>query len=115
MKAFKTDENNDLFLDGTHNIAMCEDIEAVAQVCSNVVKCQLGELQFDVERGVPYLETIFAEGGADVPIWKSYMIEALEKVDGVQSVSSFETEIVGDVLKYTAQIETIYGTATITG
>jgi len=115
MKAFKTDENNDLFLDGTHNIAMCEDINAVVQVSENVVRCQLGELQFDVNRGIPYMETIFCNGMADVPIWKSYMIKALEKTDGVSSVSSFDVEIDGDVLKYTATIETIYGTAQITG
>ena len=94
---------------------MCEGIEAVSQITENVVRCQKGELQFDIERGVPYLETIFASGRADVDIWKSYMIDAIDGVDGVRSVTSFDIEIEGDVLKYTAQIETIYGTATITG
>ena len=115
MKAFKTDENNDVFLDGTHNIALCEGVEAIAQVIENVVRCQKGELQLDIERGIPYFETVFSSGIADIDIWKSYMIDAIENVSGVNSVVSFDITITGDVLKYVAEIDTIYGTATITG
>jgi hypothetical protein len=113
MKTLNTDENNDLFLDGK-NIALAYDVAAVGKVCEQIVQTQRGELQFDITRGIPWFETIFASIRY-IKLWASDMVLAFEGVANVTGVTSFKYEISERNVKYVAQINSIYGKVALNG
>ena len=112
MLTIATDENNDIYLDEFGNIATVTGIEAVAQVCRNTILTTLGELIFNVNEGIPYFETVFSDP-PNIELFQHAVVEALQTVEGVNSVKSFEYSTNGDVLTYTALIQTIYGDLTL--
>lgn len=106
---------NDLYLDGG-NIAFVEGIEALKNVIENVLRTQFSELQLNVQKGIPYFETIFSHR-TNVSYWRAYMVDAIESVEGVQSCELFDIDIDNEknLLTYTAYIKTIYGDLSING
>lgn len=114
MLSIKTDDTNDLYLDELGNIVFARDVQALQQVISNNVKLQLGELQYDITRGVPYLETIFGEN-PDVNLWESYMQDAVEKVNNVIRIESIESTITDNILNYEIIILSTFGEVKING
>lgn len=113
MKTLNTDDNNDLFLEG-RNISIATDIRAVAKVCEQVVQTQRGELQFDITRGIPWFETVFASPRY-LKLWASNMTDAFNSVTNVTGVTSFKYQVSDRTVKYVAQINSIYGKAAING
>jgi len=113
MKTLATDENRDLFLSG-RGLAEVSDIQAVLNVCERVMLTARGELQYDISRGVPYFQTVFASGNSLV-VWAAQSVAALEQVQGVVKVFSFNYGVLAGVVKYRAIIETIYGEVTLYG
>ena len=108
---------NDLYLDQFGNIAVSNsDIEALKNVIENVVKTQMGELQLNINKGVPYFQTIFSHN-TNVPYWKDYMIDAIESVDGVISCENFNIDIDNEknLLTYIASIKTEFGDIVLNG
>ena len=108
---------NDLYLDQMGNIAMSNsDIEALKNVIENVVKTQMGELQLNINKGVPYFQTIFSHQ-TNVPYWKVYMIDAIENVEGVISCEYFNIDIDNEknLLTYIASIKTEFGDILLNG
>ena len=115
MSTFLTDENNDLYLTSTDSLAFADDgKEAIAQVIRNTLLTQRGELQLSVDEGIPYLETVLGNN-PDVAVWEGYMIQAVEKIDGVLKVETMQSNISGNTLNYVMEIQTIYGTVTVEG
>lgn len=115
MITFQTDDNNDLFLNSSNSIAMCQDGDAVLQVVKNVVRCQKGELQLDINKGVPYLETIFNKQSGDIKLWESFMIAEAESVNNVKRVRSMTSSVSDNVLNYTMEIESNFGNVVLNG
>jgi hypothetical protein len=113
MKTLATDENRDLFLSG-NGIAEASGIRAVLNLCERVMLTQTKELQYDTSRGIPYFQTVFSSGQS-LPAWSAICITALEAVQGVKNVVSFDYGVLSSVLKYRAVIETVYGEGTIYG
>ena len=105
---------NDLYLDGSGNIAIVEDIYALSNITLNAVRTSVGELQYNLSKGVPYFTTIFA-GKEFIPVWKKAMTDTVESVDGVDSVQDFQITITGNTLTYSMTIKTIAGVVTING
>lgn len=115
MQSLATKEiNNDLYKDKYGNLAIVEDLGAVRQVTLSSVKLQLGELKYDTDRGVPYLETVFSDI-PNIPLWESYMITAASDVTGVDRIESIESRVEDGILKYDMYIATIYGEMSING
>lgn len=108
MKSFLTDENNDLYLNGQNQVATGSDNEAIAQIVINALRTIKGELQLNIDSGVPYFETIFNKN-PDIQLWQGFMIEEAEKIDGVIKVDSMDITIDDDQLSYEMKIKTIYG------
>lgn len=108
MLSIATDENNDIYLDEFGNIATVSDLDAVAQVCRNTILVNLGELQYNTAEGIPYFQTVFNDP-PNIELFQNAVIEALQKVEGVSAVKSFEYSTDQGVLHYTAVIQTIYG------
>lgn len=109
-----TADTRDLFLDSQNNLAMVSDAAALANIMTNVLRTQRGELQFDVQSGIPYLETVF-KSRSNISLWKGFMIEAMEALENVIRVKSFDITVSGNLLTYEAEIETTYGVITVNG
>ncbi len=105
-------ENNDLFLDETGNIAMASGLSAVLENCASAMKTQRGECVLDLPRGIPNFETVW-NGSPNLAQYNLAGVLALQDVEGVVQVTAFESERVGDTLQYRATIKTIYGGATL--
>lgn len=114
MKTFNTNTNNDIFLDDLGNISVVESLDAETKIIENVIKTQRGELQLEIEKGVPYFETIFSSSG-DVSIWQNFMTDEVESVEGVIRVESFDVKITENTLSYEMNILTDYGNSEIRG
>lgn len=104
---------NDISVNARGNIAMSEDGAAVKEIVDALVKTHRGELQLAMNAGIPYETTVFAHKKY-LPIWESDVREAVLSCEGVESIESFEYEIVDDDLQYTIVMRTAYsGTETI--
>lgn len=115
MFAGQTSEN-DLQVDAFGNLLMTNDLIALLNVIRCAVQTNMGELQYNVNKGVPHLQTIFSNPSLE-QVWKSYLQSTIEAIDGVISVQFIETEFdhQKSILTYTTSIITIYGTGEING
>ena len=59
MKTISINENNDIYLTPSGNISIKTDIEALGDILVNKTQTNKGELQFDEEKGIDFLNTIF--------------------------------------------------------
>ena len=53
----------DIYLDDKNNLAIKTGEEALLDVLNNVIRTRKYELQYDMNKGVPYFETIFSDSG----------------------------------------------------
>lgn len=108
---------NDLVLDASgKNVLMVSDMTALLNVVSNVARTMRFELQYNLNKGIPYMQTIFQDA-TKVALWASYMQEAILAVDKVKGISYFDIKYdpSKSLLSYTAGILTEYGSTTING
>lgn len=106
----------DIYLDDSGNLAVKSDEQALLDILTNRIRTKRYEVQYDMNKGVPYFETIFANTGL-LGLWRSYVIEEVERTSGVISVESLLYSLdEGDKkLSYTCQIRTIYGETSLNG
>lgn len=104
--------NNDLEIQTNNQLGILTGIEAVSQACASAVETQRGELRFAQTTGVPTDQTVWG-GVANRQLFAFYAVEAIKRVVGVQEVTQFDSDIVGDVLVYNVVIVTDFGTTTI--
>ena len=104
-----TNEENDIYMDGTNDIAVSYEKEALAECIDSLIRCQLGEVQYNNKIGIPYFETVFSFGLSKAKLWESYVIEAIESFEDVISVRSFEYKVDNGKIKYEALIQTRFG------
>lgn len=113
MRTLDINKNNDIYTTNG-SLTFVEGKEAVAKICTHVVRTQLGEVSYDNSRGVPYLETVLGDN-PDVDLWASNMVRSLESVPYVKNVQSFNTQVNDDTLSYLAYINSIYGNTMVGG
>lgn len=106
----------DIYLDDKNNLAIKTGEEALLDVLNNVIRTRKYELQYDMNKGVPYFETIFSDSGL-LGLWRSYLIQTIENVNGVTSVESltYSLDEGSKKISYTCQIRTIYGETSLNG
>lgn len=109
-----TDENNDIFIGKDGRLAIHGGLDAVMQACEHAVTAQLGEMQYAVDRGIPTFTTIW-NGTPNLGQFEAAVRQAILAVADVTQVTAFSAEVVGNVVRYTASIETIYGTGVVNG
>ena len=114
MRIFAVDENNDIHLDASGQLALNINLAALLQACEHVMQSLLGEMVFSVGRGLPWRETIWT-GNPNLRLFENASRNALLSVKGVRSVREFSCVIDGNVLRYQATIESIYGQGIIEG
>lgn len=106
----------DIYLDDNGNLAIKSDEQALLDILTNRIRTKKYEVQYDMNKGVPYFETIFANTGL-LGLWRSYVIEEIERTSGVISVESllYSLDEGTKKLSYTCQIRTIYGETSLNG
>ena len=87
-----------------------EDVEALQILVKNVELTNRFELQYNMEKGIPYMQTIFQDS-TRVSLWASYVQEAILKVDGIKDISFFDIKYIPEkkTLNFIAGINTIFG------
>lgn len=109
------DRENDILLDeSSGNIAMSDGKEGCAEIVTHVLRTQQGELQFNAEAGVPYMELVFTSE-ANLPLWMHYMRKVALAVDGVSEINDFSYQIKENRLTYEMIVNTEIGEVTING
>lgn len=106
----------DIYLDINNNLAIKSGENALLDIITNVVRTRKYEIQYDMNKGIPYFETIFSDTGL-LGLWRSYVIQEIENVDGVISIESliYSLDESNKKLSYSCQIRTIYGESTLNG
>lgn len=80
---------NDIALDASgKNIAVLEDAEAVVRVVKHRVQTRKFECQYNMNKGVPYFETVFANS-AYLGLWTSYITQEISNTPEVSGIDYF--------------------------
>lgn len=114
VQTLTLNSNNDLALDSSGNLTMLSGLAAIVAACDTATQTQLGECVLETGIGLPNFSTIWV-GTPDYALWQSYLQNTLLAVPGVTQVKSIDLTAINNILKYVAQIETIFGPQTIKG
>ena len=88
--------------------------QAYADIISDTIRTVSGELQLDVNRGVPYFETVFKSVNG-IDIWKNDVRKIMNGLSFVKSIVSFDVSWnpISRKLKYEMVVETDDGEVTV--
>ena len=114
MITISTNENNDIYINTSGNIATSEDISALANVSKNRALTTLGEPEYNQLLGIPYFETIFTDT-PKIDLFQAALIDSMEGLEHVERVSNFEYTQNNGVFSYTLTEQTDYGEIKING
>ncbi len=113
MSIFEIDTNNGFKLtSGTIN--RVTGIDAVVINCQHEAQVIQGEDPFNQTRGMPNFDTVW-NGNPNLIQFEFNLRRVLLAVANVDSVSNFQSEIVDNVLSYDIDINTPFGTDTVSG
>lgn len=90
-KTISLDSNGDIAVEN-NNLVFVEGREAYAQIVSSTIRTQQRELVYDIERGVPYLETIF-RNPSYLGFYKNDVKKLIKSLDFVKDISSFDIKV----------------------
>lgn len=114
MQTISINSNNDLYLDTCGNIAITQDINALADISKNKVLTNYGEALYNQLEGIPYFETIFTDT-PKIDLFQAAIIKTLENTDNIQRISSFDYTQTNDVFSYELKEITAFGEITLNG
>lgn len=114
MRAFAENENRDIYLAPNGQLATVDGLPAVLQLCKSAVEGQQGEMIYSASRGVPTARAVW-DGAPNLQQFEFSVRKVLRGVEGVQEVTQFSAEIVGDSVSYQATIKTVFGVDQING
>lgn len=112
MRTFGVNRDNDLFISGSGLLALSVDIQAVAEGAKQAMQAQLGEMLYAADRGIPTLATVWDRYN---PVqFEAAARQTLLLVPNVTGVPVFTARREGDVLRYEATIQTLFGDVSVT-
>lgn len=114
MKTILTNENNDLYLDASGNLAVGEGLKAAANVSKNAVLVNYGECEYNTSIGVPYFDTIFNDYPL-IDLFQAAIIRVLENLSFVQRTLNFNYTETNGVFSYSVTEKTDLGDIQING
>lgn len=114
MQTISINPNNDIYVDTSGDIAITQDINALADISKNKVLTTLGEPEYNILKGVPYFDTIFTDN-PKIDLFQASIIETLENTDNIERVSDFNYTQNNGVFSYTLTEHTIYGDIILNG
>ena len=88
--------------------------QAYADIIGDTIRTVVGELQLDVNRGVPYFETVFKSVNG-IDIWKNDVRKIMNGLSFIKSIVSFDVswDPVSRRLNYEMVVETDDGEVTV--
>ena len=98
---------------GKKHISFSTGKESFANIIGDTVRTVCGELQLDVNRGVPYFETVFKSVNG-IDIWKNDVRKIVNGLSFVKSIVSFDVSYANGKLEYTMHLTTDAGDVTVT-
>ena len=107
MRCFGLNEDNDLYIENG-KLRIYEDQEAVAQTAVNIVCTVKGEVVLNQNRGIPYFEILF-NNKPNTSLFKYYALNLLKQVSEIKSVTGMKIILDKNLLKYSLDLDTIYG------
>lgn len=112
MITIETDENNDIVRIPGGNVSLIRGAQATGQTAAHFAKATLNEMIYKFDEGMPFFDVVF---GANLQVYQfeAAMRERILQAPNVVAIRSFEVTQDGDVLRYTATIETSDGLTTI--
>ena len=113
MKCFGLNENDDIFIEDG-KLKIYSDQEAVAQVATNIVCTVKGEVYLNQNRGIPYFEILF-NNKPNTALFKYYALNLLRQVQEIKSVTGMKIIKDKNLLKYSLNLDTIYGKVVTNG
>lgn len=114
MITITTNQNNDIYIDSSGNLATQTDINALANVSRNVVLTALGEPQYNQQNGIPYFETVFTDT-PKIDLLQAAQVAALENLENVNRVSNYEYKQKNGVYSYSLIEHTTFGDIQLNG
>lgn len=114
MRTIAIDENNDIFLDNSNNLAVKTDLEAMGDIFINKSQTVLGELLYNTEKGIDFFNTIFSSPTYP-DLFQNEVITQLEDTDETQKVTGFAGSISDRVYNYSVDIQTSWGKVSLNG
>lgn len=114
MRTFQTDQTNDFVVGADGNLVLIRDIHAVSQESRHFAATLRGEMIHAIDEGVPYFREAFNKNPNLAQMEAALRRRILSLAD-VVAITSLKALIDGETLKYTATIQTIYGSVAING
>lgn len=114
IRTLAVDDNNDPLIDAGGNLRLVAGEAAVDLVAKHFIKALLGEMIFKADRGMPHFSTALGVN-ANLAQFEAAFRARMREIPDIVSVRSFEASIGGDVLRYSATLETIYGVSQLAG
>lgn len=112
MRTFAVNQNNDIFVGGDGNLAIAHDQDAVKFTCEQFARAARNEMIHKMNSGMPFFDVVFGQN-ANIAQYEAAFRRRMSEIREVVAVVSFTGEIQDNVLRYTADINTIYGTVRI--
>lgn len=113
-KVIAINDQNDIYLDNTNNIAIATGALAVQQAAQTATLAQLEEMILFTLRGMPARQAVWV-GSPNYAVYQAAVVSAIQSIYGVNAVTSITVSQQGDTLSYVAIIDSIYGELTING
>lgn len=112
-QTFGVNANNDIYIGANGNLVILQGQAAVGAACASASRASLGEEVLATTSGIPFFQAIFV-GVPNLQAANAALIQTLEQVDGVISVTSVTSSITKNALgkavwAYVATIESEYG------
>ncbi|PPA72664.1 hypothetical protein C4E15_29420 [Achromobacter spanius] len=114
MISFQTDDDNDFVTLPNGNLAMVTDRQAVAQEAKHFAATARAEMIHAYDEGIPFLREAFSKQ-PNLAQFEASLRRRLLGTPDVTGIVSLTIQIEGETLKYTATLQTSYGTVTING
>lgn len=114
MRTLQVDSTNDFIIGETGQIALIGSYAAVAQTARQYGQARRGEMIYKADEGIPYAITMW-EADPNEAAFEAAQRQRLLQVPDVVRVLAFEITRVGEVLYYTANLETVEGEIGVNG
>ena len=114
MQTISINQNNDIYIDTSGNIAIKNDIEALADISKNKVLTTLGEPEYNQLEGIPYFDTIFCDN-PKIDLFQAAIIQTLKDTENVSDVNNFNYTQNKGVFSYSVTINSDFGDVQLNG
>lgn len=104
----------DIYLTQDGDFALSDGVHAYANIIADTVRTLEGEMQLDVDRGIPYQRTIWTSV-SELGIWEIYVRNAVNALPFVVAIEDMDVVVDGKHLSYTLVVRTDEGAVEVQG